>query len=208
MTDDPKIPIVRPFSFPAPTTLVSTTASATTTFGGEIWFTTDLPRQPPPDHPIYSLVGQVASSWAHIDHLLDILIWQLADVDAQAGACITAQIPGTFGRFKAVIALLTFHQQRTNKDLKPLIGKATELSNKANVPGEGRHRTVHDPWYEYPYSADQTAQFRAMPHKDPKYGIQEVDLEDIKSNLEDIKKFSERVKAFRDEVLATLVASS
>ena len=134
--------------------------------------------------------------------MLDILIWQIADVDAQAGACITAQISGTYGRFRAVIALLTFHQQLTNKDLKGLIGKATELSQKANAPGEGRHRTVHDPWYEYPYSADQTAQFRAMPHKDPKYGIQAIDLNEIKTNLDDIKKFAERVKTFRDDVLA------
>jgi hypothetical protein len=207
MADDPKNLGVRPFLFLNASTSVSSTSVATTVFGSKIWRSTELPNQPPPEHPIYSLVGQVASSWAHIDHLLDITIWQLADVDAQAGACVTAQIPGTYGRFKAVIALLTVHQQRTNKSLKPLFDKATELSQKANLPGEGRHRTVHDPWYEYPDSLDQTAQFRAMPHKDPKYGIQPVDLNDIKSNLEDIKKFSERVKAFRDDVLATLVTS-
>src|SRR5215472_535103 len=135
MTDEPKFPAVRPFSLTeAATAVVSSTGTATVAFGFEIWKSSDLPRQPPPDHPIYSLVGQVASSWAHIDHLLDILIWQLADVDPQAGSCITAQIGGTFGRFKGVIALLKFHQQRTNKDLKSLIDKATELSNKANTP--------------------------------------------------------------------------
>jgi hypothetical protein len=207
MVDEPKHPVVRQFSLAGPSVSVSSTATATVMFGGAIWKSADLPSQPPAEHPIYSLVGQVAANWAHIDHLLDILIWQLADVDAQAGACITAQIGGTYGRFKAVIALLTFHQQRTNKSLKALIDKATELSQKANAPGEGRHRTVHDPWYEYPYSADQTAQFRAMPHKDPKYGIQAVDLNDVKSNLDDIKKFADRVKTFRDDVLATLVTS-
>jgi hypothetical protein len=209
MADEPKYPNVRAFSFIVSplANVVSSTATATVTFGGEIWRSADLPRQPPPEHPIYSLVGQVASSWAHIDHLLDILIWQLADVEAQAGACITAQIAGTYGRFRAVIALLRFHQERTNRDLKKLIDKATELSNKANIPGEERHRSIHDPWYEYPYTADQTAQFRAMPHKDPRYGIEPVDLEKIKADLEDIKKFSDRVKAFRDDVLATLVTS-
>ena len=206
MVDEPKYPVVRPFTFEG-TVAVSSTATATVMYGGIIWKSANLPSQPPPEHPIYSLVGQVASSWAHIDHLLDILIWQLADVDAQAGACITSQIGGTYGRFRAVIALLRFHQQRTNKNLRALIDKATELSQKANNYGEGRHRTVHDPWYEYPNSADQTAQFRTMPHKDPKYGIQAVDLNDVNSTLDDIKKFSDRVKIFRDDVLATLVTS-
>lgn len=206
MADEPKPPSVRPFSFVASSGFtVTSTATATVTFGGAIWRSADLPRQPPPEHPIYSLIGQVSSSWAHIDHLLDILIWQLADVDAQAGACITAQIAGTYGRFMAVIALLTFHQQRTNKNLKKLIDKATELSQKANISGETRHRTVHDPWYEYPSTGDQTAQFRAMPRKDLRYGIEPVELEKIKGGLEEIKKFSDRVKAFRDDVLATLV---
>lgn len=206
MTDDNKYPGVRPVTI----SNVSSTASvgtATLAFGSGIWRFATLPDRPPPEHPIYSLVGQIASSWAHVDHMLDILIWELADVDAQAGACITAQIPGTFGRFKALIALLTFHQQRTNKNLKPLIDKATELSQKGNAPGDKRHRAVHDPWYDYPTSEDQTAQFKAMPHKDHRYGIHPVDLAELEAALEDIKKFSERVSAFRKDALDALVTS-
>jgi hypothetical protein len=210
MTDDePKHPSVRLFTMPSFTGIASSTivATVTLTYGSSIWKTPTLPNRPPPEHPVYSLVGQVASNWAHVDHMLDILIWELADVDAQAGACITAQIAGTYGRFKAVIALLAFHQQRTNKSLKPLIDKATELSQKANAPGEKRHRTVHDPWYEFPSTSDQTAQFKAMPQKDLRYGIHPIDLKDIEDALEDIRKFSDRVEAFRSDVLATLVTS-
>ena len=31
----------------------------------------------PPDHPIYTLVGRAASAWAHLDHTLDLIIWDL-----------------------------------------------------------------------------------------------------------------------------------
>jgi hypothetical protein len=206
MSEENKYPGVRLFALTEASTTSSVT-TATLTFGPTYWKTLTLPDRPPPEHQIYSLVGQVASNWAHIDHMLDILIWELADIDAEAGACITAQIAGTYGRFKSVIALLTFHQRRTNKDLKSFIDKATELSNKANQPAEKRHRTVHDPWYSYPTSEDQTAQFRAMPQKDLRYGIHPVDLKDIESTLEDIKKFSERVSVFRQDVLAALVTS-
>lgn len=148
VADEKEPPLVRPFVLTEVVAMTTSVGTATTLFGDTIWKSSELPRQPSPEHPIYALVGQVAANWSHIDHLLDILIWQLADVDPPAGACITAQIGGTYGRFKAVIALLTFHQQRTNKNLKPLLDKATELSQKANGPAEGRHRAVHDPWYE------------------------------------------------------------
>jgi hypothetical protein len=205
MTDGPNPPSVRLFSFPETGhVVVGSTGTANIALGTAIWSGKELPHQPPKEHPIYSLIGQVAAAWAQVDHLLDILIWQLADVDPQAGACITAQIPGTYGRFKAVIALLQFHQQRTNKPLQKLINRATDLSNKSNIPGEGRHRTIHDPWYQYPAPVD-TAQFRAMPHKDPIYGIAPVDLKEIETKLDEIRQFTERLQAFRADVLDALV---
>lgn len=205
MTDGPTPPLVRLFSIPETSqVVVGSTGTANVALGTAIWSGKELPRQPPKEHPIYALIGQVAAAWAQVDHLLDILIWQLADVDPQAGACITAQITGTYGQFRAVIALLQFHQQRTNKPLEKLIRRATDLSNRSNIPGEGRHRTIHDPWYEYPAPAD-TAQFRAMPHKDPRYGIAPVDLTEIESKLEEIRQFTDRLQTFRADVLDALV---
>jgi hypothetical protein len=75
--------------------VVGSTGTANVALGTAIWSGKELPRQPPKEHPIYALIGQVAAAWAQVDHLLDILIWQLADVDPQAGACITAEITGT-----------------------------------------------------------------------------------------------------------------
>lgn len=203
--DDKKYPGVRVITISNQAT-TATSSTATLTFGSGIWKTA-LPPRPAADNPVYSLIGQVASNWSHIEHTLDLVIWELADIDPEAGACITAQMMGAFARFKAIIALLTFHQRRTNKDLKGLIDKATELSQKANVPGEQRNRTVHDPWYDFPSSEDHTAQFKAMPQKDLRYGIHPVDLTALKTALADIEKFSERVTAFRQSVLDALVTS-
>jgi hypothetical protein len=43
-------------------------------------------------------------------------------------------------------------------------------------PQEERNRIVHDAWYLY---EDQTAQFRAMPPKDPRFGVCSVDVQKI-----------------------------
>src|SRR5262249_26807541 len=139
-----------------PSSLVSSrtgTASSTTmtmSYGGAIWRAPVIPVQrPPSDNPIYSLVGQIASDWAYVEHMLDIVIWELAEIEPERGACITAQMMGTYSRFKAIIALLMLRQRLTQKDLSRFINKATDLSNRANGPGEKRNRATHDPWYTY-----------------------------------------------------------
>jgi hypothetical protein len=217
MTDDQSRPLVRMFTMAEQALVVGSTGTANLALGTQIWSGRELPPQPPKEHPIYNHIGRISAAWSHVDHLLDILIWQLADVDAQAGACITAQISGTFGRFRAVIALLQYHQQRTNKPLATLIKRATELSGKSNGPAEGRHRAIHDPWYQYKVPASDTApaapaidtaQFRSMPHKDPRYGIAPVDEAALEKNLADIRDFTAEVEEFRKQVLDALVTDT
>lgn len=205
MTDEDKRPGIRVISI-TNQFITTSSSTATLTLGGDIWKATELPPRPPPDNPIYPLVGQIASNWSHVEHTLDILIWELAKVEPEAGACVTAQMMGAYSRFKAVIALLTLYQRRTNRNLKSLIDTATELSQKANVPSEKRNRAVHDPWYDFG-NGDLTGQFKAMPHRDLRYGIHPVDLTELQAALADIQKFSERVTAFRKAVLTTLVTS-
>jgi hypothetical protein len=186
-----------------------TTASATTvtmTLGAAFWKNpTPAVQRPAPDNPIYSYIGQVASDWAHVEHTLDLLIWDLTGTEPDAGACITAQTMGAYSRCKAIIALLTLRQRATGKTLTNLINKATELSQKANVPGDKRNRIVHDPWYVYTGS-EKTGQFKAMAHKDHRYGVHPVDQKELEDTIEEIRKFSERVIAFREDVLAALAS--
>jgi hypothetical protein len=60
-------------------------------------------------------------------------------------------------------------------------------------------RIVHDPWYAYTTSG-KTAQFRAMPHKDHRYGIQLVDSDVLEDALRSIKEFSGRVENLKKEI--------
>jgi hypothetical protein len=205
MTDQGKNPD-DPFNL---TTLASSSASTlTTSFGPDIWKAPILPvERPPPEHRVYNYLGQITSDWSHVEHTLDLVIWALANVQPEAGACITSQLMGAYNRFKAIIALLKLHERNTQKKTEELTKKAIELSQKANAPGDQRNRSIHDPWYVFT-GHNQTGQFKAMPHKDHRYGVHPVDLEFLEKTLDDIKKYSERVTAFRADVLKMLETSA
>lgn len=160
---------------------------------------------PPDGHPIYSLVGRIASSWAHVERLFDQIIWELAEIDGQEGACITAQMPSVFTRCNAVIAQLTLFHEKTGLSTEALISETTDIRNRSNGPSEMRNRAVHDPWYIYT-KLDQTAQFRAMPAKDLRYGLYPVDSQDLEKALNSILEFSERVSKLKNKISALLTS--
>jgi hypothetical protein len=163
------------------------------------------PVKPADDHKIYSFVGRVASDWAHVEHLFDEIIWHLSGTDSIRGASITAQMLGVYPRCRAIMALLTTTGKRRSLDVQWLITKTNELMQKSSDLSDKRNRIVHDPWYVYT-GLDQTAQFKAMPHKDLRYGIHPVDFTELSATLIAIKNYSERVTRLRDDVYSALKA--
>ena len=159
----------------------------------------------PEEHPVYAMVGRIASSWAHVERLFDQIIWELAGLDGEKGACITAQLGSIPARCNVVIAQLTLFERTNRISTERLVAKATDLRNKSNSAGDPRNRAVHDPWYHYT-EFDKSAQFRAMPTKDLRYGIYPVDKTELEKTLNSIREYSERASAFRTEVSA-LIAS-
>jgi hypothetical protein len=163
-------------------------------------------QKPAKDHEIYSLVGRVASDWAHVEHTLDLIIWELARIKGDEGACITAQLTGVAPRCKTIIAQLTLFGRTSHVDTQSAIKRTTDIMNKSSGPGDKRNRIVHDPWYVYTQS-NATAQFKAMPPKDLRYGIHPVDRNDIEAALKEIGEFSARVSALKIEISAMLETS-
>jgi hypothetical protein len=61
----------------------------------------------PPGHPIYALIGRAASAWAHLEHTLDLIIWDLLAIEQARAACATAQVIGATNRYKIIILACT-----------------------------------------------------------------------------------------------------
>jgi hypothetical protein len=157
--------------------------------------------QLPEDHPIFPIVGRVASGWAHLEHVLDLIIWKLAETNDIHGACITSAIMGAASRYDVIKALATVRNLS-----KETIDKINSQKNAIYEPQERRNRIIHDPWYIDKKTAE-VAQFKSMPRKDLRYGIKLVDADYIDKTLKMIdERFTEADK-LRARILDELAAS-
>lgn len=97
---------------------------------------------PSPQIPIevyYEWIGRISSLWSWLENTVDETIWQLASVDDDPGACITAQLSGIRPRLNALRALVWLR----GKD-KELNGEIKAFETKAISAGARRNRSVHD----------------------------------------------------------------
>ncbi len=89
----------------------------------------------------YKSIGSVAVIWAVLELRINYAIWELANLNKQAGACITAQIIAPGPRMKALISLVHF---RGGND--GLLKALNKFSVKLDGLARRRNRVVHDPW--------------------------------------------------------------
>ena len=159
---------------------VSTGIATEVDSAGEVTFRIYTPL--PAAHPFYAVIGQVASEWSHLEHILDMMIWDLADIPGHVGACITSQIMGSYSRFKCIVTLS--YKAR----LSPALIKRVEtLMQQSAETQEARNRIVHDPWYLEKVTG-VSAQFRSVPYKGREYGHKEIDELEIDALLASIRR--------------------
>lgn len=177
-------------------TVVSSSGSAVLLPSHKIWQATPLPA----DHHVYTLVGRVASEWSRFEHALDLIICDLANIEPEKGACITAQIMGPVPRLRVIITQL---KQINTDESTSLAGEFKELMGICSDVAEDRNRLIHDSWYLYSASGD-AGQFKSMPFKDPKYGIIQVDVDHINKTLERIERRQSKATTLHERVKALL----
>jgi hypothetical protein len=155
----------------------------------------------PEEHPFYTLIGRVASEWAHLEHILDTTIWGLLGASQELTACVTSQIMGVGPRCKAIETLCCAHEleESVKQPFRKLMSDSYDLS-------EGRNRAVHDFWV-VEAEPDKARQFRAMAYKDKRFGLVEVSKTEIEELLKNIKTFQERASKLGRVALDALEAS-
>lgn len=104
------------------------------------------------DTYVAAAIGRTIAAWAIFEHSINELIWTLAGVEPDPGACITSQLTTVARRMDALLALA-----RLNKVGDSTIGKLNKFRQKANVLAEKRNRLAHDPWY---YGFDGKGHYR------------------------------------------------
>jgi hypothetical protein len=152
----------------------------------------------PHDSPIHNLVGRIAANWSQVEHLLDLIIWQLARLDDPTGACLTGQIIGSFGRIYAIKALCIHRGLSVSVlDQVGILGK--------NLKGiqDRRNRILHDPWY-FEIATQQTEQYKSMARDEFLSGFYKVDEAYLQKTLASIGRRIDMVGALRNAINAEL----
>jgi hypothetical protein len=143
-------------------------------------------------------IMRVISQWATFELDIDMLIWDLASLDPEPGACLTTQFPSVNARIDAVLALARLRSISASK-----IMELNEFRRSVDGPREKRNRLVHDPWF---YGAESKQHYRlhrtARAKLDMNY--KPITEEDLTAMLEEFRnlarRFSEISHAIRQEL--------
>jgi hypothetical protein len=134
--------------------------------------------------------------------MLDLIIWDLAELESAKGACITAQLMGVWPRLNSIEALLTYHM-RLIPDFSKTIKAIKKFADCCHGPSNRRNRAIHDPWYSE-QNNQNLVQRRSMPRGALTYELKEIDKADIADLINQIVVLSSRAIELRNEISATL----
>jgi hypothetical protein len=85
-------------------------------------------------------VGRIAGIWAQLEFVINDAIWELANVESGAGACITAQIIPSNPRMRALISLVHYRGAK-----QELLTELNRFRHQIDGLGQQRNRFIHDP---------------------------------------------------------------
>ena len=146
-------------------------------------------------------IGRVARSWGHLEHMVDLIVWDAARVPHQIGACITAQMGSVHPKLRALGALLVLWE------IDPaLIKKVDVFAANLHDLGEKRARAVHDARLT-DYKGQVVRWQTTASSKGVIFGPQPETIEELK-NLRtriarNIRRFEDLKQEIRDAILTS-----
>jgi hypothetical protein len=147
------------------------------------------------DWEISAAIGSTISAWAHFEYDIDELIWELARLEPEHGACLTAQFQTVAARFNALIALART-QNVKDKDIE----RINAIRQRGDALAQKRNRLVHDPWF---YGWDTKASYRLQKTAKAKliYRYDAVTKDEIKDIENAIETLHREFLDIRTEIL-------
>jgi hypothetical protein len=147
----------------------------------------ELYNRLPADHLTHSLVGRVAADWAYVEHLLDVILWELG-----LDASLIAKIWKSDSKMEKILDLCTNKQMN-----KGILDEITKLRDQVKDLQNRRNRIVHDPWY----IEDRTKipqQYKLQS------GFHPANEADLKKTLEEIDRSIKTVTKLRESINAAM----
>ena len=151
--------------------------------------------------PFYGVVGQICSSWALFEQQLDDVVWTLAEIRHDYGACITSQVQSSEYRLRALLALA---KQRGASE--PLVKRINTFIRDCQGYTTKRNRIVHDPLL-YNVTVGYVAASRLSANKTLIYELQQLDFAEFKAEALDINRFKNTFHDLSEAIYAEVLPS-
>ena len=147
-----------------------------------------------PEHE--AAIGRVARSWAHLEYLIDLTIWDSAAVEQQFGACITAQIISANYKLSALIALARLREcgEQLLKDLDRFQAGLFPTLEK-------RNRMVHDPRFVRQQTGETVRWQTTAKPKEIHFGPKPETASDVLAVADEIAAQIRRFQGLRARIL-------
>lgn len=147
-------------------------------------------------------IGMIISAWAGLEYQIDEVIWGLAGLEPEPGACLTSQFPTVVTRINALIALARVQQVSAER-----INKLNGFRKRAIGLSESRNRIVHDPWF-YAYKTKKHFRLQKTAKAKLDYAYKPVTEEELKEIETNILALRDQFSELRSEILHAFWSSS
>jgi hypothetical protein len=152
--------------------------------------------RPPEDHPLYALVGRFVIEFAHLEHSIDVVIWDVIGGGQADAALKTRNLVGATKRIDRLIKLAS------KRGIDAAVIADLRALNAAVLPLQiARNRIVHDPWY-IDQKTQVPGQFRAMPSNEPHFGIKDIDEAYLRDQIALCRDLRDAAAKFWNRILA------
>ena len=146
-------------------------------------------------------IGYVATGWARLEHEINTVIWRMAAMSDEDGACITAQIPAIMPRMRALIALA----HRAGAD-EQLLKELNRFSSDVDGLGRRRNRVIHDPWLRKRNDAGTFGRLEITADRRLVFEIRPEGRTEILAVAQEIEAAKKRFLALNDRLKAAFLA--
>jgi hypothetical protein len=156
---------------------------------------TDHSRMP---DDYFNAIGRVATSWAGLELIINVMLWDLMNVEKAAGDCITSQIFSPTGRSKALVSLI-----RLRGGQQALVTAANKFTARYIGLGERRNRYVHDAWL-HNRATNDIAKLQITADRELVYKEEPTKVSELLALEADINKASDDLATLYKSLVAEL----
>lgn len=144
-------------------------------------------------------IAEAANYWAWIELEVHWMLWELADVHPNIGACFTAQMYTFTAKVDGLLALM-----RIRGVSQPIVDRVNKFSQSSREASDLRNRFVHDAWLIDNHDPAMMGRVTLNARRKLDFITESVAAEALQKDLGPIALAQQTITAIRKDLIAEL----